>query len=110
MGLGQWEALTICSLKYCGIRSHAVDCLAQLQSPLLAGLGLTGNRFESKAIASLSGASWPALTEVSLGFQDLDEHDCDVLGICNLHGINLTMSTMDIFTPCPQEIVLSCPV
>lgn len=80
LGLGKWQCLIECSLKHCSISSHAaVAGLAQVQFPSLLFLHLTG--LEAGAVAWLSEARWPSLELVSLGFHDLDKHDCDLLGI-----------------------------
>lgn len=80
--LGRWEALETCSLVNCGISScAAVTCLAQLQFPKLEWLLLTGNRFETRAIACLSDARWPTLRHLMLSYAELTTHDCEILGI-----------------------------
>ena len=83
LGLSKWEVMAKCSLRDCSIArlSHAaVTCLAQVHFPRSAFLHFTGNRFEAGAIACLSGAQWPTLGHLTLGYHDLDEHDCDLLG------------------------------
>ena len=82
LGAGQFEALTTCNLKHCGIGSHAaVTCLAQMHFPELVYLGLTGNPFEAGALACLSVAQWPNLNRLTLGHLDLQYNDWDMFDI-----------------------------
>ena len=91
LSLGDWEALRFCELSFCGIRTHAaVLCLAQVYFPKLFSLRLTGNHFESGALACLSGAQWPSLRTLEVGFLDLPDRDCEILGIEHLHTRNVT--------------------
>lgn len=97
--VGQWEALKTLDLMQCGIQSHAaVTCLAQLHSPRLTHLSLGGNRFHKGAMAYLSGAQWPSLTQISLGFDDIGESDWDILGVDREEVAHIIGHTSERFT------------
>ena len=77
LSLGEWEALVVLRVDYCGIGSHAaVTCLAQVHLPKLMALHLSGNDFVPGPLACLSGVQWPVEC-VKVGLRDLNAHNCE---------------------------------
>ena len=54
-----------------------------------------GNQFDARDVACFSVAQWPVLTVITLGFQDLNESDCRMLGIYNFHGRKLSFESVN---------------
>ena len=60
--------------------------------PNLSDLRLTGNHVKAEAMTCLSTLT--ALRCVTVGFQDLDECDCDILGIQDMQKHNIIEGRM----------------